>query len=84
MNTTTITVDIRVKKQLDHLKKHMRESYNDVLRRMLTRRFIAKHSADREALEETTAILSNPEIMKSLARSLEDLKKGRLHPLESV
>ena len=82
MTTTTITIDIRVKKQLDRLKRHPRESYNGVLDRVLKGRRVGE--VDEESLRETIEILSDPEIMKSLVQSLQDLKEGRVYSLEEV
>jgi len=58
-----------------------KSGYNDVLQKMLAGQ---KQNIDVESLQETTEVLSNPSIMKSLARSVDDLKKGRLHRLEQV
>ena len=78
--TTTITVDRTVKQHLDSLKKYPRESYNDVI----TRLFDSHEEEDIESLRETNEILSNPETMRGLAKSMEDLKKGRVYDFEDV
>ncbi len=36
------------------------------------------------AIEETLAVLSNEELMRSVARGLDDLKHGRVRPAEDV
>lgn len=80
MNVSTITLDINLKKRLDRLKAHPRESYNDIILRLLS----GKRGYDFNSLQETIEILSDPDIMKSLAQSLHDLRKGRLYNIEEV
>jgi len=78
---TTIQLDSRVKKQLDFLKIHQRETYNELLERILEGCSPSKF--DKESLIETIEVLSDPETMKNLSEalssdksiSLEDLKK---------
>lgn len=82
MNVSTITLDKSVKKRLDSLKAHERESYNDVIARLVTHS--SANSVDSESFVETIEILSDPETMRSLAKSVEQLKKGRLYSLEEV
>lgn len=82
MRTTTITVDRALKSRLDKLKRHSRESYNDVVGRLLSRSI--GEDVDVEALLETIAILSDPEIMQSLARGVEDLKNGQVCSIDEV
>lgn len=81
MDTTTITIDLRIKKILDSLKKARRESYNDVLSRVLSNN---KDNSDIESLRETVDILSDSETMASLARSLNSLKHGKLYDIDEV
>jgi|ERR1051325_6497100 predicted CopG family antitoxin len=76
MDTTTITVGLRVKRMLDRLKLARRESYNQVLARMLPR---SSNPIDVESLKDTIEVLCGPETMASLARSLEDVRRRRLH-----
>ena len=83
MNTTTITLNKAVKRRLDKLKKHARESYNEVVVRLLGRA-PREDSADDESVRESIAILSEPETMASLARSLKDLKRGRVYAIDEV
>ena len=79
MNTTTITIDLKVKKILESLKRAHRESYNDVLNRVLP-----TFSEESESMKETIEILSNPETMASLARSLNSLKHAKLYDIDEV
>ena len=81
MDTTTITIDLRVKRLLDNLKRVRRESYNDVLTRVLPK---SEAHIDSESLHETIEILSDPETMASLARSMEDVRNGRLFDIDEV
>ena len=81
MNTTTITIDLKVKKILDSLKRARRESYNDVLTRVLP---ASVTTTDIESLQETVEILSNPETMRRLAKSMDDFRHGRLVDIEEV
>ena len=79
MNTTTITVEKKVKRRLDQLKRHAREPYNDVLERL-----IDSGSHDDVDVDETMAILSDPETMERLTRSLKQLAKGQLIDFDDV
>jgi predicted CopG family antitoxin len=81
MDTTTITIDLKVKKILDNLKKARRESYNDVLSRVLANN---KDNTDVDALKETVEILSDPETMTKLAKSIDDVRRGRLYDIDEV
>lgn len=80
MDTTTITIGLKVKKILDGFKRANRESYNEVLERVLQNAHAIM--LDRESLEATIEILSDPETMKRLAESMQDLKEGRVYDFE--
>ena len=82
MSTTTVTIDKNVKHHLDQLKRHPREPYNQVITRVLSGKR-HKH-IDPESMAETIDILSDAKTMRSLARSLDDLKKGKVHALDEV
>lgn len=81
---TTVQLDKKTKARLDNLKIHSRESYNDLILRLIEGGSPSK--ASRESLIETIEILSDPEIMKRLSnalseeggKSLEDLEKELL------
>jgi predicted CopG family antitoxin len=81
MDTTTITVDLKVKKMLDRLKRARRESYNEVLSRVLP---AASNNDEMDSLKETVEILSDPETMARLARSMNDFKTNKLVDLEDL
>ena len=67
---TTIQVDVEVKKMLDELKIHERESYSSVIRRLIMSRI------DEEPLSRET--------LKKIEEALEDIKSGRLYTSEDV
>ncbi len=84
MSITTITLDTDLKKKLDKLKVHPRESYNGVLFRLLSNLGSKGKVMERDNLIESIEILSSPDVMKSLAKSLEDLRRGRTYSIEEV
>lgn len=80
---TTVRLNLNVKKKLDSLKVHSRESYNDVVLRMLNE--CKGMNVDEESLQETIEILGNPKTMRNLAEALEQIDKGDYGtPLEEV
>ncbi|MCZ6652364.1 MAG: hypothetical protein O7D91_04985 [Planctomycetota bacterium] len=83
MDTTTVTVNRKVKARLERLKLHPRESYDSVIKRLLPGSS-GDRNIDADSISETIAILSDPETMRSLARSLEDVKEGRVYALDEV
>jgi predicted transcriptional regulator len=70
MPPTTIQLQAEVKASLDQLKKHPRESYNEVIRRLVGNRI------DEEPLSE--------EAIGGIEEALEDIRKGRLHTEEEI
>ncbi|HPD81912.1 MAG TPA: antitoxin VapB family protein [Candidatus Pacearchaeota archaeon] len=72
---TTIQLDEKVKDKLDKIKIHYRESYNDVIIRILNN--CSPKNVDRESLIETIEILSDSQTMRDIAQSLEEYEKGR-------
>jgi predicted transcriptional regulator len=69
-DTTTIVIRQETKARLDDLKRHPRESYNDVVDRL------ASMATDDEPLSEAT--------LKSIEEALEDLKGGRYYTEEEI
>lgn len=61
---TTIQIDEKTKSRLEKMKIFKRESYDDVVRRLL------KITEDDEVLDANT--------IKELEQALDDVKKGRL------
>ncbi|HOD86146.1 MAG TPA: hypothetical protein PKK41_06000 [Methanoculleus sp.] len=70
MASTTIKIDTELKDRLNTLKIHPRESYNDVIERLVA------IAVDEEPLSQET--------IRDLERSLEDLKAGRVYTLDEV
>ena len=79
---TTIQIDNELKERLNHLKIHPRESYNDLISRLIDS--YSPDVASRESLIETLDILSDPEIMRGIARGLEDIKTGNTNSLDQI
>ncbi len=70
---TTIQLDKTTKKKLDGLKIHNRESYNELILRLIENCPIG---VDRESLIETIEVLSDPVAMKNIAEALESIERG--------
>jgi predicted transcriptional regulator len=66
--STTIKIDEKTKSKLEHLKLHKRESYNDVIERLVT-------SQDEEL---------DPQTIKNIRKSLDDIEKGKVYSLAKV
>lgn len=77
---TTIQIDENIKEKLDKLKVHYRETYNELIKRLI----IAYSKADKESLVETIEVLSDPETMRGIAQGIEDYNKGKYKTLEQV
>ena len=71
---TTIQLDKEVKEKLDDLKIHSRESYNDLIVRLISGGSLV--NASRESLIETIEVLSDPVAMKNIAESLQEIERG--------
>ena len=76
---TTIQVDTKIKLELDKLKVHHRETYNELISRLI--QGSSPKNADRESLLATIEILSNPTTMKNISEALQQ-KEGT--PLKDV
>ena len=80
---TTIRLNNIVKEKLDSLKVHSRESYNDVISRMIEE--CKNMNVDEESLKESIGVLSDPETMRDIAEALEEISKGNLGtPLDEI
>jgi len=79
---TTIQLDEKLKDKLDKLKIHHRETYNDLILRVISS--LSPQKVDKESLIETIEILSDPETMRDIAKGIEDYNKGRLKTLSQV
>jgi len=76
---TTIQLDKKTKEKLDSLKVHNRESYNELISRIIKN--CAPSNFDRESLIETIEVLSDPDMMRGIAEALKE--EGGI-PLEEL
>lgn len=72
MTSTTIKIDTELKGRLNALKIHPRESYSEVIERLVVM------AVNKEPLSEETIR------ERDLERSLEDLKAGRVYTLDEA
>ncbi|MBX8638230.1 MAG: hypothetical protein KIS30_08935 [Thermoplasmata archaeon] len=79
---TTIQIDEKVKAKLDTLKIHRRESYNELISRLIDT--ASPKIVSRDTLIETLEVLSDPEFIKGIERGVRDIKEGRIKPLSQV
>ncbi len=70
MAITTIQLDNKTKAKLDSLKIHHRETYNDIIKRLISD--ISPQNANRESLIATIEVLSDPKSMRDLKQSLQE------------
>ncbi|MEM2990304.1 MAG: hypothetical protein QXQ02_03885 [Halobacteria archaeon] len=67
---TTIQLEERIKKKLEEMKIHPRETYSKVIERLI------RLSEEEEELSAET--------IKNIEQALEDIKKGRVYSTEKV
>lgn len=79
---TTIQVDEKTKHKLDGLRMYPRETYNDLILRLLESPSLSK--VDRESLIETLEVLSDPESMRDIAEALKEFNIKRGKSLEQI
>ena len=72
--TTTIQIPVKLKKELTSLKDYNRETYADVIEKLIS---IAKD--DEEDKFELSA-----ETLKDIAEAREDIKKGRFYSTKQI
>ncbi|MFH1239924.1 MAG: hypothetical protein V1672_01800 [Candidatus Diapherotrites archaeon] len=72
--TTTIQIPIKLKKELTSLKDYNRETYADVIEKLIS---IAKQD------EEDKFELSE-ETLKNIAEARDDIKKGRVYSSKQI
>ncbi len=77
---TTIQLEQPTKDKLDRLKVHERESYNEVIKRVI--KDCRGKKIDEESLRETIEIISDPETLKDIAEALEDYQRGKFIELK--
>jgi len=73
---TTIQIEPELKSKLDSFKIHHRETYNELLSRLIEN--FSPEEEKNESLVETIEILSDSKTMRDLANSLQELEKGNL------
>jgi len=73
MQETTIRLNQNVKQKLDSFKVYSRESYNDVIARIISK---PNTQIDEESLIETIEVLSDPELMSGLKQALSSEDEG--------
>lgn len=71
---TTIQLNEDVKEKLDKLKIHHRETYNELILRIINSS--SPKNFSRESLIETIEVLSDPETMRDIAEALEQYSRG--------
>ena len=71
---TTIQVDTKLKASLDKIKVHHRETYNEIIARLLEGS--CPEGENKESLTSTIEVLSDPESMRAIAESLEEIQKA--------
>jgi PHD/YefM family antitoxin component YafN of YafNO toxin-antitoxin module len=70
---TTIQIDEKTKTLLDKIKIYHRETYDELVKRL-----IASYSEhDKESLTETLEIISDPEAMREIAEGIEAYESGK-------
>ncbi len=73
---TTIQIDNKLKEKLNKLKIHHRESYNELIERLIQN--CSPNKTDKDNLIETIEVLSDSKTMKNIAESLERIEKRNL------
>jgi len=74
METTTIQIDKALKEKLESIKLHQRETFNELISRVIDNDSL--ENASRESLIATVEVMSDPELMRSIAQSMEEIEKG--------
>jgi uncharacterized protein YjgD (DUF1641 family) len=77
---TTIQLEEELKLGLDKLKIHPRESYNELIKRIIS--VSSPQNASRESLIETIEVLSDPEIMRNIGIALKQKGGKTIEELE--
>ena len=83
MSTTTLDIS-EARKQFTKLDKRLREDQVIWVTRRNKRAFAVVDSELLQTVLETIEILSDPEALGMLQRSMQDIKAGRLHDHEAV
>lgn len=79
---TTIQIDEKLKDRLDELKIHHRETYNELISRLINS--TNPEHCSKESLTATIEVLSDSETMKDITEALEQFEKGKGKRLEQI
>jgi len=79
---TTIQVDDRIKSKLDHFKIHPRETYNELIARLMEE--CKGKMVDEESLRETIDVLSDPDTLRDIAEAMQQFEQGKGKTLGEV
>jgi len=79
---TTIQIENDLKTKLDSLKIHQRETYNELISRLISGNSL--ETASRESLIATIEVLSDPETMRDIAEGLEAYNRGEGTDFEEI
>ena len=71
---TTIQLDENIKHRLDLLKVHRRETYNELIERLIDNCSLGVE--DKESLIETIEVLCDPQTMRNIAGALENINNS--------
>ena len=71
---TTIQVDEKTKALLDKVKVHYRETYDELVKRLV---YSYSNSHEKEELIETLEIMSDPDEMREIAEGIEAYSAGK-------
>ena len=78
---TTIQIAEQTKSLLDKLKVHHRETYNELLKRLVN---AYQYNAGKGELIDTLEILSSPNTMREIAEALESYELGKGKTLKQL
>ena len=70
METTTIQIDRTLKEKLETIKLHQRETFNELIFRLIDNCSI--ENASRESLIATIEVMSDPELMRGIHEGLQE------------
>ena len=79
---TTIQIEEKLKDKLDKLKVHHRETYNELIARLISN--CSPNKMEKESLIETIEVLSDPETMRDIAEALESYERGEFIEFEKL
>ncbi len=71
---TTIQLDKKIKSKLDELRVYPRETYNEIIARLLNS---GGGGVEEKSLIETIEVLSDSGAMRDIAEALDEIDKGR-------